>query len=74
MATKNSIRLMKSVKVNPVFQNKSIIEAAHGNNVVKINSLKEAYLLAKNSPGTVVTGMPVYRAEESAEKMQSLTI
>ena len=39
---------------------RSIIEAAfYGNNVVKINTLKEAYELAKNSPGTIVTDMPI---------------
>ncbi len=44
---------------------RSIIEVAfYGNNVVKVNTLKEAYELAKNSPGTVVTDMPVYRGEE----------
>ena len=44
---------------------RSIIEAPfYGNNVVKINSLREAYDMAKNSPGTVVTDMPVYRGEE----------
>ena len=44
---------------------RSIIEAAfYGNNVVKVNTLKEAYELAKNSPGTVVTDMPVYRGED----------
>ncbi|MBR0434966.1 MAG: phosphoenolpyruvate carboxykinase (ATP) [Lachnospiraceae bacterium] len=44
---------------------RSIIEAAfYGNNVVKVNTLKEAYELAKNSPGTIVTDMPVYRGEE----------
>lgn len=44
---------------------RSIIEAAfYGNNVVKINTLKEAYELAKNSPGTIITDMPVYRGEE----------
>ena len=44
---------------------RSIVEAAfYGNNVIKINTLKEAYELAKNSPGTVVTDMPVYRGEE----------
>ena len=44
---------------------RSIIEAAfYGNNVVRINTLKEAYDLAKNSPGTVVTDMPVYRGDE----------
>lgn len=44
---------------------RSIIEAAfYGNNVVKVSNLKEAYELAKNSPGTIVTDMPVYRGEE----------
>lgn len=44
---------------------RSIIEAAfYGNNVVKVNTLKEAYELAKNSPGTIVTDMPVLRGEE----------
>lgn len=44
---------------------RSIIEAAfYGNNVVAVNTLKEAYNLAKNSPGTIVTDMPVYRGEE----------
>ncbi|MEG0368726.1 MAG: phosphoenolpyruvate carboxykinase (ATP) [Hungatella sp.] len=44
---------------------RSIIETAfYGNNVIRINTLKEAYELAKNSPGTVVTDMPVYRGEE----------
>lgn len=44
---------------------RSIIEAAfYGNNVVKVTTLKQAYELAKNSPGTVVTDMPVYRGEE----------
>ncbi|MBR0085875.1 MAG: phosphoenolpyruvate carboxykinase (ATP) [Lachnospiraceae bacterium] len=44
---------------------RTIIETAfYGNNVIKINTLKEAYELAKNSPGTIVTDMPVYRGEE----------
>lgn len=44
---------------------RSIIEAAfYGNNVVKVNNLKEAYQLALESPGTIVTDMPVYRGEE----------
>ncbi|MBQ0097956.1 MAG: phosphoenolpyruvate carboxykinase (ATP) [Oscillospiraceae bacterium] len=44
---------------------RSIIEAPfYGNNVVMVNSLAQAYELAKNSPGTVVTDMPVYRGEE----------
>lgn len=44
---------------------RSIIETTfYGNNVVKINSLKEAYELASGSPGTTVTGIPVYGADE----------
>ncbi|MCR4841910.1 MAG: phosphoenolpyruvate carboxykinase (ATP) [Eubacterium sp.] len=44
---------------------RSIIEAPfYGNNVVKINTLKEAYKLAAASPGTVVTDLPVYKGEE----------
>ena len=44
---------------------RSIIEAAfYGNNVVRVNTLREAYELAKNSPGTIVTDMPVYKGEE----------
>ncbi len=44
---------------------RSIIEAAfYGNNVIKVNTLKEAYELAKNAPGTVVTDQVVYRGEE----------
>ena len=44
---------------------RSIIEAAfYGNNVVKVTSLKQAYNLAKKSPGTIITDMPVYKGEE----------
>ncbi len=44
---------------------RAIIEGAfYGNNVVKVSTLREAYELAKNSPGTIVTDMPVYRGEE----------
>ena len=43
---------------------RSIIEAAfYGNNVVKVNTLKEAYELAKNSPGTIVTDMKIKDGE-----------
>ena len=36
----------------------------YGNNVVKVNSISEAYKLAHDSPGTIVTDMPVFRPEE----------
>lgn len=43
---------------------RSIIEAAfYGNNVVEVTNLEQAYEMAKNSPGTVVTDMPVYKGE-----------
>lgn len=41
-----------------------IIETAfYGNNVQKINSVAEAYYLAKNSPGTIVTDIPIFNPE-----------
>ena len=53
-------------KSNPIFsQIRTTIETVfYGNNVVNINSLKEAYKLAESSPGTIVTDMPVHRPEE----------
>lgn len=42
----------------------TIETAFYRNNVQRITSLKEAYNLAKNTPGTIVTDLPVYRAEE----------
>lgn len=44
---------------------RSIIEAAfYGNNVIEVKDLKQAYELAKNSPGTIVTDMPIYKPEK----------
>ncbi len=43
----------------------------YGNNVVKVNSISEAYKLAKNSPGTVVTDVPIHRPEELGLSMDS---
>ena len=49
----------------PDVYKRQIIEAAfYGNNVIEVVNLKQAYELAKNSPGTIVTDMPVYRGEE----------
>jgi len=66
MSTKAYFPLAEISASNPIFtQTRAIIEAAfYGNNVMKVNTLREAYELAKNSPGTVVTDMPVYKAEE----------
>lgn len=46
-------------------QARTTIESAfYGNNVLPVADLKEAYQLARQSPGTVeLTGMPVYRPE-----------
>lgn len=66
MSTKAFYETSEIGKGKPGFaKTRSIIEAAfYGNNVVKVNSLKEAYELAKNSPGTIVTDMPVFGAEK----------
>ena len=43
---------------------RTIIETAfYGNNVVKVPSLRMAYELAKKSPGTIVTDMPVFHGD-----------
>lgn len=48
-----------------VSQLRTIIETNfYGNNVIPVNSISEAYKLAKDSPGTIITDMPVYKAEE----------
>ena len=65
MATK---QMYKRSEIGPGKQGfsktRSIIEAAfYGNNVVEVKDITEAYNLAKNSPGTVVTDMPVYKGE-----------
>ncbi|ROR31957.1 hypothetical protein EDD66_101580, partial [Mobilisporobacter senegalensis] len=66
MSTKANFKREEIGAHNPMFtQTRAIIEAPfYGNNVIKVSTLREAYELAKNSPGTVVTDMPVYRAEE----------
>ncbi|MFW6677981.1 phosphoenolpyruvate carboxykinase (ATP) [Lacrimispora sp. AGF001] len=66
MSTKAYYPINEIGKGKPGFATtRSIIEAPfYGNNVIKVNTLREAYELAKNSPGTIVTDMPVYRGEE----------
>ncbi len=38
--------------------------AYYRNNVIRVNTLEEAYRLAEHAPGTVVTDMPVHRSED----------
>lgn len=66
MATKANFKRDEISANNPIFATtRAIIETPfYGNNVIKVNTLREAYELAKNSPGTVITDMPVHRAEE----------
>lgn len=65
MSTKTNFKRSEIGPGKPGFsKTRSIIEAPfYGNNVVEITSLEQAYELAKNSPGTVVTDMPVYKGE-----------
>lgn len=66
MSTKSHYKRSEIGPGKPGFsKTRSIIEAPfYGNNVTKVTTLKEAYKLAKNSPGTIVTDMPAYRGEE----------
>lgn len=47
-------------------QARTTIETAfYGNNVIPVSDLKQAYELARRSPGTIeLTGMPLYKPEE----------
>ncbi|MBP2100710.1 phosphoenolpyruvate carboxykinase (ATP) [Enterococcus rivorum] len=44
---------------------RSIVESSfYGNNVKKVTTIAEAYSLAENSLGTIVTDLPIYKPEE----------
>ncbi|MBO8139803.1 MAG: phosphoenolpyruvate carboxykinase (ATP) [Thermosipho sp. (in: Bacteria)] len=63
MATKEFFNISEISKTNPLFSRIRItIETAfYRNNVELVTSPKEAYKLAKNSPGTIVTDWNVYK-------------
>jgi len=65
MATISKMARNEISKKNPVFSStRSTIETAFlRNNVVRVNSLKEAYKLACDSEGTIITDMPIYGPE-----------
>lgn len=65
MATKARFPRTEIGANNPIFNSiRATIETAfYGNNVVPVNSLKEAYKLATEAPGTIITDMPVYKPE-----------
>ncbi|HNQ70665.1 MULTISPECIES: phosphoenolpyruvate carboxykinase (ATP) [Mesotoga] len=58
---------------NPLFSMSRVtIETAfYGNNVVPVVSPSEAYKLAKNSAGTIVTDLPVYKPEKAGLESDS---
>lgn len=66
MSTK-SFYSLNEIRDNNAFlsRTRSIIETCfYGNNVIEITSLKQAYELAKNSPGTIVLNQKVFEAEK----------
>jgi phosphoenolpyruvate carboxykinase (ATP) len=66
MATRANYPWGEISKDNAIFsQIRTTIETPfYGNNVVNVNSLKEAYKLAAASPGTIVTDLPVFEPEK----------
>lgn len=65
MATNSRFERSRISTGNVAFsQSRTTIETAfYGNNVRKVVDLKEAYEMAKNSPGTILTDMPVFEPE-----------
>ena len=66
MATKSFLARSEIGTKNPKLSNpiRTTIETAYyRNNVIPVTSLEEAYHLAKNSPGTIITDMPVHEPE-----------
>lgn len=66
MATNSNFKRNEISSQNVAFsQSRTTIETAfYGNNVRRVFDLKEAYELAKESTGTIVTDMPVYEPEK----------
>jgi phosphoenolpyruvate carboxykinase (ATP) len=67
MATKSNLSVQEIGTQNPKLFNRirTIIETAfYRNNVYEVKTMKEAYELAKNAPGTIITGQDVHRPED----------
>ena len=67
MATKSNLTRDLIGSVSPKIYSKlrSTIESAfYRNNVIEVTSLAQAYELAKNTPGTIVTDLPIVKAKE----------
>src|SRR5574344_855087 len=64
MSTREYFTNSEELKATTSASRATIMAPFFGNNVKKIKDLKEAYVLAKNSPGTMeLTGMPIYKPE-----------
>ena len=67
MATKSNLKKEEIGLNSPKVYSKlrSTIETAfYRNNVIEVKTLKQAYNLAKNCPGTIITDQPIVRAKE----------
>lgn len=66
MATMSRLSHDRICKENPMLSvfRVTIETPFYGNNVVNVNSLRQAYQLAKNSPGTIVTDMKIHNPEK----------
>ena len=67
MATKSRLKREEIGASNSKIYNRlrSTIESAfYRNNVIEVTSLKQAYKLAKDCPGTIVTDQPIVNAKE----------
>ncbi|MGX6980030.1 phosphoenolpyruvate carboxykinase (ATP) [Vagococcus elongatus] len=66
MSSISQFRVEDINQQNPIFSDfRVMVETAfYGNHVKKVSTLEEAYVLAKDAPGTIVTDLPVYQPEE----------
>ncbi len=67
MATRNQFKREEIGTKTPHIFNRirtTVETAFYRNNVVRINTLEEAYNLAKNTEGTIVSDLPIYRAKD----------
>ncbi len=66
MSTKSKLNRSEIGLKNPHLYSRirtTIETAYYQNNVIQVQTLEEAYHLAKNSPGTIISDLPVYNPE-----------
>lgn len=66
MSSINQLPISKINKSNQLFSKiRSTVETAfYGNNVSSVTSIAEAYTLAKNTPGTIITDLPIFQPDK----------